>query len=88
MQKGSLCECTTGGDWISKAERTHPGPGYKQIVTCSGYGEGGPDYLVFDEYQGHDEDGERYSFHRMYFREIQPPMAINIESIISEAQTA
>ena len=84
MQKGSLVECTTGGDWISKTDRKHPGPIYKEIVTCTGYGEEGEDYLMFEEYPGIDEDGEQYSYHRMYFREIQPPMEINIENLILE----
>jgi len=87
MQPGSLCICIVDGDWISKFGTRHPGPLFNENVVVDRFSEEGEDYLVFAEYPGKDEHGEAFSFNRMYFREIQPPMTLQIEELISETQT-
>ena len=85
MQKGSLVECIHDGGWFDdKTGQPVSGPRGGDICTICGFFEG---YLVFYEYPGIDQNGEPEAFHPRHFREIQPPITVQIEELISETQT-
>lgn len=87
MHIGSLVECTWGGGWEDTITREpKPGPAAGDILTVSGFDK--EVYLMFEEWPQVDWDGEQMSFHRKCFRELQPPITVQIEELISETQTA
>lgn len=74
--KNSLFICLENVEW-----KVWVGPSKDEIVQQSGTKkEGGTEFLIFYEY-------DRWCYNPRFFREIQPPMDINIEDFIVEKQT-
>ncbi|KAA2242840.1 hypothetical protein F0L74_09945 [Chitinophaga agrisoli] len=87
MQKGSIVICLMDGTWeYVETKETSTGPRYGDQTVVSGF-QGDGLYLEFEEYPALCSDGLPNSWDRTYFREVQPPMTVQIEDIISEPQT-
>lgn len=83
MKQGSIVECQAGGVWWNtKTMMCEPGPALKEISVVDGFFN--DNYIYLQEYNYLSSDGTRLSYNKEYFREIQPPMVINIEQYISE----
>jgi len=86
MQVGSLVICLNGNGWYSvQTNQSCLGPRLNEIVTISGFPK--PNYITFMEYPELWIDGTTMNYPVQEFREIQPPMDIDIELIIKEPQT-
>lgn len=86
MATGTLYICIDGGNWCCKNTKiVVPGPDTSEIIELEGHLPDGA--LMFYEYQGYTPDGRRLSYAPGYFRELQPPMTIKLEELISEPQT-
>lgn len=86
MQNGSLWICIQDGQWFdTKTDENSTGPAKGEILTECGLIVG--EFLVFEEYPGLDSNGEPYGFHVDFFRKLQDPVEVNIESLVSELQT-
>lgn len=92
MQPGSLLECINKDGWICDvSNKTVKGPDFEEIVT---FESPDPDpkykdniFLVEYGYKCGCGCGNSASMPAELFREIQPPIKIDIESFISEQQT-
>lgn len=88
MKPGSLVECIHKGPWkfISDGGIYPNGPKYKEICTVENIIEDSEGvWLVLVEYTDVNPfTGYRYDYEMALFREIQPPMDIEIESLISQ----
>ena len=86
MRDGSLVECIHDGPWYdTTTNKLATGPVLGEICTINGFFK--DEYLIFLEYPGKEPNGEPISFNRYSFREIQPPMPMQIQELISETQT-
>jgi hypothetical protein len=90
MQKGSLLETVMGGTWSTDKGwgRDTTGPSKGEIVTHDG-DSGEPGYIYLLEY--HEPcscgcNGNRSAYDKRCFREIQPPMQIDVECITGITQ--
>lgn len=83
MQKGSIVICEGAhGQWYDIETNVDTfGPADGEILTVSGFQKG---FLEFQEYPELQHDGLPAAFSPIYFRELQPPMKIDIESFITE----
>jgi hypothetical protein len=86
MRIGSLVICISGGVWYDvRTGNIIPGPRLNEICTVSAFPK--PGYINLEEYPDLDEEGHPVNYHMQEFREIQPPMNIDIDSIIEEKIT-
>lgn len=85
MQRGSLLECIANSEWTSTINnQVYPGPKRKEIVTHDGGDAAHPGWIKLLEYDDVTDLGRLY-YPEIFFREILPPMDLNIENIISES---
>lgn len=85
MQPGSLLECIKIGHWQNHAGYHKDGPKNGDMVICSGQSKIDSEFIYLLEYpECNCGCGRKAVFHKKNFREIQPPMDIKIEDIISE----
>jgi hypothetical protein len=83
MKVGSLVICEAPyNKWIVlDSGQSTIGPSHGEITTISGFQD---EFLEFMEYPQLGADGLRDAYHRKWFREVQPPMNIDIENLIHE----
>lgn len=82
MQVGSLVICLTGNWCDSETLKPTIGPKLNEICTISGFPKKG--YITLEEYPQLDEIGGTENYAIGAFRELQPPMEIDIEYLIKE----
>ena len=84
MQPGSLLECIVNDIWYSnKSKKCFPGPAYKEIVTFEDEDLLHNGWIYLLEYSIESDYG-RLSYPKNCFIEIQPPIEINIEELLTE----
>lgn len=90
MQKNSLLQCICGeGVWRDGTGAVRPGPANKEIVTHGGNDKDEPGHIHIVEYSEPCPCGcgKLTCYDGKFFREIQPPMDIDISEIITEKST-
>ena len=83
MKVGSLVICEAPFNrWVAlDSGQSTIGPSRGEITTISGFQD---EYLEFIEYSQLGTDGVRDAYHRHWFREVQPPMNIDVENLMQE----
>src|SRR6478736_7231462 len=98
MTEGSLVECLNSfnywelSPWEEYKKHTGYdegyGPKYKELSLVDGIKiEAGIKYISLLEYPKLDQFGEREWYDAKAFRELQPPMKLEIASFVSQSQT-
>lgn len=83
MRVGSLVVCINKQGWGNLETGTSvPGPVFNGIYIVSGFPK--PDYITLEEFPELDENRDTEYWDITQFKEIQPPMDIDIEDLIKE----
>lgn len=87
MKVGSLVMCINKLGWMDiDTEELTPGPQYKEECVVSGFPK--PGYITLEEYDYLSVGNDTNNYQIEQFVEIQPPMDIDIESVIEEPLNA
>jgi len=87
MQKNSLLQCICGdGNWCDGTGAKRIGPVNEEIVTHGGDDENEPGHIHIVEYSEPCSCGcgKLTCYDSKFFREIQPPMDIDISEIVTQ----
>ena len=85
MKPGSIVECINPAGWMDiRTKENRPGPQNKEICVVSGFNPIDPTYIMLEEYNILDEDGDMLAYDKKYFRELLPPQKIEIEQFITQ----
>lgn len=83
MRIGSLVICINDAGWMdSKTYESTFGPQLNEICTVSGFPK--PGFITLEEYDDLSIDDDTNNWPIDQFREIQPPMNIEIDNLIEE----